>query len=269
MVEISSDSQKSSIPQRSTAIEGSSRYYQTREMHTFAAISVVYNYVMDRIATHINTDFRQILPTEISILGGFFSDKKNIEEFNKLSKRNAFADKQLRYLDLNSEPAKILSPEEKELFYQVNLKDIATKKGEDSEPIVQPETVKMIVLDHVTEFMDDDTLKEFFDALTTVLSKDGVALMAVVKVKVKLFHKIMSKFKMGVQTYPRTPEEWQNLAEEKLKISLQLMYPIDSRDGILFVLSRKDSPYPSDTTSYEVGNSDLRSYSLKLYNESQ
>lgn len=244
-------------------IEGSARYYQTKEMHLFASAVVAYKFVLENVVKRANEAFTAVKPSDVSILGGFFPNRRNIDEFDKLSAGISVPTEQVRYFDFNAEPASILTDEERQRFHQMNLKDIATATGEDAEPIVKPETVKMIALDHVTEFMDEATIEEFFKGLSTVLAPDGVALMAVVKVKNKLWHRFRAKMIMGVENHPRTIEEWQQLAKKHLKVSMKVQYPIDNRRGVMFVLTRQDSPYPENTGTIELERDDLLLFDLQ------
>ncbi len=249
-------------------IENSADYFKTKEMHLFGKVEIAYRYLIDKVIKPFNPEFEKQSPDQLCILGGFFPARENIEGFQKLAQFIQFPTDQLRYFDFNDEPATILKPEEKNLFRKIDLKNIATAE-QNGEVMVPPNSVKMIVLDHVTEFMDDTALTEFLTGLSEVLADDGVALMAVVKLRAKFWHKFKARIGMGVSSFPRTLREWQEAVQPHLKISYRANYSIGERTATLFMLSKKSSPYPEETIDDDFGQDELVMYDIETKKQAE
>lgn len=259
--------------QKDRTIEGSRRYYEVKDkhMHLFSNSAVAYRFVTDELVRAVHPEFTQVTPDNVCVLGGFFPNRKNIERFHQLAAENNLPIEQCVYVDFNAEPVQILDDAEASRFHQINLKDIATVTNEQGELLFKPGSVKFIVLDYVTEFMDQTTLNSFFAGLSTVLAPDGVALMSVIETPGKLaqfWHKIRARISMGVQTFPRSPQEWFDAASaQNLKTPFILSYKVDTRDGQLFVISRADAPYPDRPIQVWKEPEELTSYDLAKSNK--
>lgn len=240
-------------------------------MHLFAQNALVYRFVTDKLVRAAHPEFTQVTPDSVCVLGGFFPNRRNIDSFHDLAAQNNLPQEQCVYVDFNVAPIKILNESEAGRFHQINLRDIATATNEQGEIIFKPGSIKFIVLDFVTEFMDEETLASFFAGLSTVLAPDGVALMSVVETPgklAKLWHTVRGRLSMGVQTFPRSPQEWFDAANmQNLKIPFILSHKIERRNAQLFVLSRADAPYPDNPSQIWMDPEELTYYDLTKDNE--
>jgi len=249
-------------------IEGSETYYKVseRQMNTFAAAYPAYHFVVQNFLLD-HPDFQQTEPGQLCVLGGFFPNHANIDATHALAATVGLPPAQCRYLDINPDPARILSKDEQTRFHQVDLSKLVEAQTAEGELLIPEGSVKLMILDHVTEFMDEQTLASFFENLSRVLAPDGVALMSTVEV-VNTFEQIWEKlrgmFVMKTKIYTKSEQEWKTALEPYLSNPAVLSFPLGRSDRKLFVLSQKGAYGSSQTLYARLLKDEFVGYSMGL-----
>jgi len=260
-------------------IKDSKSYYEIEngEMVTFASIKLVYQYARDIISRD-----KQPVPErppdskqQVAVLGGFYSDCKNIIAFHELM---AELDLRPLYLDINAQPGEILSPEQRANFHQMDLSNIATETvaikrinestGEEEttqERLIEDNSIRMMVMDYTTLFMDTAQIEKLFAGLKATLAEDGVCLMTVNKPS--LIQWMRMKFVMGLRTTMRSIKEWKALAEKDLHVTTSIDFMSSGRTKCtLMVITQKDNPY-KDRPAMSRSQNDLMNYQMRKARE--
>jgi hypothetical protein len=250
-------------------IEGSEAYYQVTErtMNTFSAAYPAYRFVIEKFVLYANPEFNQAKPEEVCILGGFYPSHANIEKTHELAATVGINSEHCHYVDLNPEPARILSATELTRFHQVDLSKLADAKTPEGQPLIAEGSVKLIILDHVTEFMDDETLLRFFETLSRLLAPDGVALMSTVEV-INPFEQLWQRVKgimvMKTQAYVRREKQWRKAFQQHLANPAVLNFPLDKEDRRMYVLTKQDSIYGAETGRKSLLEDEYDAYVFSL-----
>lgn len=252
-------------------IEGSEKYYEVplSNVNLLASALPAYHIAMAEFVLKQNSFFTENKPTDRAILGGFFPSQENIRAARHIAAIAHLSPEQCLYLDINKEPAEILTPEQRTRFHQVNLADLQTLVTTDGEPVIPEGSVKVIILDHVTEFMDDATLAKFFETLSKILAPDGVALMSTIQIVNRaelLVEKLKAFFIMKVKTFTRTQKQWQAAVEAQLQTSAVLDFTLEKQYRQLFILSKKGSVYPTSTMYGHLNEAEFNRTSIQISN---
>lgn len=251
------------------SIEGSERYYRVPDtvMNLFSAAYPAYDFVVKQFVQQKNPTFSEPSPHQHCVLGGFYPDHSNIEATHKLAALAGLQPEHCLYLDINPQPASILSEAEQQRFHQVDLARLLDAKTDEGTPLIPEGSIKLLILDHVTEFMDDPQLDAFFKNLSLLLAPDGVALMQTVEVAnraEKLFQKLKRILVMKTRVYIRTRPEWRKAITAHLAASARFSFPLGNEDRELYVLSKTDSVYGNDLLKSNWIEEEFRTYAHKL-----
>lgn len=247
--------------------KGAERYYRHTDiemsMNLFESALPAYWYVLEEFVKFENPKFSQNTPEGLCILGGFYPSRRNVEALHSLAAAATMSPNQCLYLDINEEPAQVLNDDEKIRFHQVNLSELQKLLTAEGQPVIPEGSVKLIVLDHVTEFMDDESLAKFFQNLSKILTPDGVALMSTVDV-ISLYEKIWRRIRnfltMGAGTHIRRQSEWQSVITLHLDNPCVFSFPLGQEYRKLYVLSKNGSPYGTGTVMNNWGEDEFTLY---------
>lgn len=256
-----------------TAIEGSRKYYEVTEqaMNLFASAYPAYHYLLKNFLLQAHPEFEQPNPDLLCVLGGFFPHHSNIEATHALAAEVGISPAQCRYLDINPDPAAVLTDDERTRFHQLDLSKMAEAQTAEGLPLIAEGSVKLMILDHVTEFMDDETLARFFENLSKVLAPDGVALMSTVEAIGKLeqfWEKVKGMFVMKTKLYVRSEQQWRTALEHYLSNPAVLSFPLGNSDRKLYLLSRQNSQYGAVTLRSSLVEEEFDAYTFKLNKKS-
>ncbi|MCX7996807.1 MAG: class I SAM-dependent methyltransferase [Patescibacteria group bacterium] len=206
--------------------------------HTFAGQLVVYKNELQG-AVKQNPRLRDKPDRGLYVLGGFFPARDNIDAFHELTcvLDPKHGPERSYYVDMNPQPASVLTTDEQKRFRQAKLENIAS--------YFPNESVDLIVLDHIMQFLDEKALEEALKNIAAILSPDGVALMTMMNPIFTPLERILRSREMKVPVYPRKQKLVERALEGKVKLVDGSVYPIflSAATGTIYTFARNDSIY--------------------------